>query len=55
MKKTYVFTITGLMLTTIGMLSQLWLEELLVTYVLLGVGFLLCMLALYLGVKKRLN
>jgi hypothetical protein len=55
MKKTHVLSVFGLLMTSIGMVSQLWLEQLYFTYALLGVGFILCVVAIYLEVKKRIN
>jgi hypothetical protein len=55
MKKSYVLSVVGLLLTSFGMLSQFWFEELYFTYFLLGIGLLFCVIAIYLEMKKRIN
>ncbi|WP_148660795.1 hypothetical protein [Marinilabilia salmonicolor] len=55
MKKSHVLSVVGLLLTTLGVLSQLWFEELYLTYSFLGVGLLLCLVAIFLEVKRRIN
>ncbi len=53
MKKSHVLSVVGLLLTSLGMLSQFWFEQLYFTYALFGGGFLLCLIAIFVEVKKR--